>query len=203
MGVLLPKLQKIMSLRKKHVIYIAIEILSALKYLHSKGWAHRDLKSPNIMISLDGEIKLIDFGLCTDMSNGDQTKLLGSAFWIPPEMINRQPHNISTDIWSFGVCLLELFIRGPPFAHSALLCMFTVALVGLQNLIPPTLSDLCREFLLQCFTMDPVKRPTAEQLLENEWLKQFCVSRAEFVMSTRTIFLSNSINSELNINRII
>jgi len=146
------------------------------------------------MISLDGEIKLIDFGLCADMSNGDQTKLLGSAFWIPPEMINRQPHNTSADIWSYGVCLLELFLRSPPFAHSALFCMFTVALVGLQNLIPHTVSKECRAFLKLCLTMDPKKRPTSQQLLENEWFQQPCVSKVEFVMTVRSIFLANTIS---------
>jgi len=170
-------------------------MLLALGYLHSKGWAHRDLKSPNIMISLEGQIKLIDFGLCCDMSSGERTKLLGSAFWIPPEMINRLPHNISTDIWSYGVCLLELFIRGPPFSHSALFCMFTVALVGLQSLIPSFLSPNCKDFLKQCLTIDRYKRPTSAQLLEHPWLKEQICSRADFALTTRSIFMANTLNS--------
>jgi len=183
--------------KEKHVRYIAREILQALAYIHSKGWAHRDLKSPNIMITLDGQIKLIDFGLCADMNSGDRIKLLGSAFWIPPEMINRQPHTLSVDIWSFGVCLLELFIRGPPFAHSALFCMFTVALVGLQSLIPSHLSDSCKDFLSSCLKMNPSGRPAAQHLLEHDWLKQPSISRADLALTTRSIFMVHAIDSLL------
>jgi len=194
-GGTLAEAAKNFEFKERQVRYIAREILQALKYLHNRGWAHRDLKSPNIMISLDGQIKLIDFGLCADLSTGDRIKLLGSAFWIPPEMINRQPHNRGADIWSYGVCLLELFLRGPPFSHSALLCMFTVALVGLHSVIPHTLSPLCRNFLKQCLQMDPSSRPSAEQLLEDEWLKQQTISRSDFALTCRSIFMANTLDS--------
>jgi len=142
------------------------------------------------MISLEGQIKLIDFGLCADMSNGDCTKLLGSAFWIPPEMINQQPHNRSVDLWSFGVCLLELFIHSPPYPYSPLMCMFTVALMGLDNIIPTHLSSGCKNFLKQCLQLDPSKRPSVGQLLEDEWIKLPTISKADFALTTRSIFMA-------------
>lgn len=85
------------------VAFVAWQILSALEYLHSQNIAHRDLKSTNVMMSVKGEIKLIDFGLCCDFQSGPRTQILGTSHWIPPEMIKGVPHSLPVDIWSLGV----------------------------------------------------------------------------------------------------
>jgi serine/threonine protein kinase len=193
-GGTLAEAAKNFAFKENQVAYIAREVLSALKYLHDKRWAHRDLKSPNIMLTLEGRVKLIDFGLCADMAAGHRTKLLGSAFWIPPEMIHRKPHTETVDIWSFGVCLLELFLRAPPYSSSPLLCMFTVALVGLNSVIPKdSISEHGREFLSNCLNLDNTKRPSAEKLLEHDWLKQKLVSKVDFAAICRSIFMVNTL----------
>jgi serine/threonine protein kinase len=83
---------KVHQFSERHIAYIAREVLQALHYLHSNKLVHRDLKSANVMMSVDGEIKLIDFGLCADISEGERTQMVGSPFWMPPEMIRREPH---------------------------------------------------------------------------------------------------------------
>ena len=85
-------------------------MLRGLKFLHDRKWAHRDIKSGNIMMDIEGRIKIstfrqfilsyhyvvsfsqVDFGLCADLSEGPVRKMLGSPFWIPPEMICKRPH---------------------------------------------------------------------------------------------------------------
>jgi len=155
------------------VAFVAWQILLGLEYLHDRNFGHRDLKSNNVMMSVTGQIKLIDFGLCTDFSNGKQTKLLGTSHWIPPEMISRQPHDMQVDIWSFAVCILELFIRGPPHRGQAFKCMVSSATVGLQDQIPlddPRLGKTGQEFLKNCLVVDPTKRATAKELLKHRWI---------------------------------
>lgn len=65
------------------------ELLSGVKYLHEHQLAHRDIKSANVMMSVSAEIKLIDFGLCRDMADGPQIHMVGSPYWMPPEMIRK------------------------------------------------------------------------------------------------------------------
>eukprot|EP01126_Amoeba_proteus_P019848 TRINITY_DN2031_c0_g1_i3.p1 TRINITY_DN2031_c0_g1~~TRINITY_DN2031_c0_g1_i3.p1 ORF type:complete len:317 (-),score=60.41 TRINITY_DN2031_c0_g1_i3:24-974(-) len=156
----------------KHVAYVAHEILQALDFLHSHNWVHRDLKSQNVMMSVTGEIKLIDFGLCADFSQGPQTKILGSAFWIPPEMILGHPHCATADIWSLAVCLMELYLMAPPLEHSSLLCMFTAATKGLGHLIPEKCTDEARDFLGRALDTDPNTRATSEELLKHCWINR-------------------------------
>uniref|UniRef100_A0A6B2L233 Protein kinase domain-containing protein n=1 Tax=Arcella intermedia TaxID=1963864 RepID=A0A6B2L233_9EUKA len=156
----------------KHVAYTAREMLKGISYLHQNLFVHRDLKSSNIMLSINGEVKIIDFGLCTYLPGEPVKKLLGSPFWIPPEMIKGKPHSFPVDIWSFGVCVLEMFLGSPPHNISPIKCMFNVCTKGLTDLIPPQTSPPAREFLEHCLAMDPTKRPTADQLLTHPWLTQ-------------------------------
>jgi len=175
-----------------HIAYIAREILTGLSFLHSKNIAHRDLKSANIMMSVKGEIKLIDFGLCADFTMGPRSKMLGSPYWIPPEMIQNKPHTCVADIWSFSVCILELYQGSPPHAPSSLKCMFMAATEGLTSEIPDIVTDKARDFLLQGLQMDPDKRAKAADLLQHPWVHQPKIGNG-IKEILKQIFLSNSL----------
>jgi len=125
---------------EKHIAFISHEVLKALKFLHSQEIAHRDIKTQNIMLTLEGNVKLVDFGLSCEMGLGPRTSLVGSPYWMPPEMIKNQPYTYNVDIWSLGICILELFLGAVPYAHSGILCMFKVATEGLIELIPNNIS---------------------------------------------------------------
>jgi len=112
------------------IAYVAKEVLNALNFLHTNQMAHRDLKSANIMLTLAGGVKLIDFGLCSDISQGKVVHMVGSPFWMPPEMILRQPHGLPVDVWSFGVCLMEMANGHPPNRKSSIKAMFVAATTG-------------------------------------------------------------------------
>jgi len=175
-----------------HIAYVAREVISALNFLHSKNYAHRDLKSNNVMMSIKGEIKLIDFGLCADFSEGPVKKLLGSPFWIPPEMILEQPHSLAVDIWSLGVCILELYLREPPERDSSLKCMFTVGSKGLIDYIPKEATEDGRDFLSKCLEFDQTKRSTASELMNHPWVKRKGLSKGIHDILYK-IFLSTSL----------
>eukprot|EP01117_Protostelium_nocturnum_P005036 TRINITY_DN1820_c0_g2_i1.p1 TRINITY_DN1820_c0_g2~~TRINITY_DN1820_c0_g2_i1.p1 ORF type:complete len:352 (-),score=75.47 TRINITY_DN1820_c0_g2_i1:311-1366(-) len=155
-----------------HIAYVAREMLKGIVYLHSENIIHRDLKSSNVMMSTKGDIKLIDFGLCVDIGSGRPLSIVGSPYWIPPEMIQRQPYDGKVDIWSLGVCLMELANGKAPHNRNALKAMFSTATYGHPEPLdkPKLWEDQFKDFLKQCVTMDPEKRPSAAQLSQHPFL---------------------------------
>lgn len=112
-------LQKVIakcSLEDSHVKYITLQILRALKYIHSAGVIHRDLTPKNIAINLaETEIRILDFGLARE--KGEQmTGYVTTRWYRAPEiMLNWCHYSNSVDIWSCGCIMAELFIRKPLF----------------------------------------------------------------------------------------
>jgi len=178
----------------KHVAYIAREVLRSLKYLHNtKGWVHRDLKTSNIMLSTSGMVKLIDFGLCADISDGKKRiQMLGTPFYMPPEMIVNAPHGFPSDIWSLGVCLLSIVIGKTPNSESRLKAMFVIGTAGLTSYIPTTLTSDAKDFIKQCLTWEQDKRPNAEELLKHDYLNQPKMERG-ITGLLKSIFMTTSI----------
>eukprot|EP01130_Rhizamoeba_saxonica_P017429 TRINITY_DN8444_c0_g1_i1.p1 TRINITY_DN8444_c0_g1~~TRINITY_DN8444_c0_g1_i1.p1 ORF type:complete len:1244 (-),score=248.17 TRINITY_DN8444_c0_g1_i1:64-3795(-) len=154
-----------------HIAYITREMVHGISYIHSMNYVHRDLKSANVMLTIKGGVKLIDLGLCATLEDGPREKLLGSPFWIPPEMIHRQPHSYKSDIWSLGVLVLELLLQHPPYYRKGgFRCLWATATSGLFDRVPETASDGCRNFLQLCLETDPNIRSSAAELLEHEWI---------------------------------
>jgi serine/threonine protein kinase len=119
------------------IAFVAREMLTGIHYLHSNQIAHRDLKNLNIMLTIEGGIKLIDFGLAVDLSLGPRVQMVGSPLWMAPEMIRGVPHSYGVDIWSFTVCMLELANQRPPNARNIKRAMFLCATSGM----PPNKFD--------------------------------------------------------------
>jgi len=182
-------------MEEHHTAFIAGQMLLALKYLHSINYVHRDLKSANVMLSIEGQVKLIDFGLCTELSNGPQIKMLGSPYWIPPEMIFGLPHSFPADIWSLGVCLLELFLLKPPYYGFPIKCMFEAATTGLVECIPFSASKNAKDFLTKCLTQNPKDRLCAEDLLEHPWVSNSSELRNGFKSIMLSIFVGTALKS--------
>jgi len=173
----------------------ALTQVSAQRYLHENRLAHRDLKSGNIMMTIKGQIKLIDFGLCVDLSAGPRTEMVGSPFWMAPEMIARQPHSTPVDIWSFAISLLELANKNPPHRNSSFKCMFTFGTVGCPEPLnePERWSRNFQDFLRQCLTFDQAQRPTTQQLLEHPFLG-ISTNQKQMAQIIQHIFMHNALS---------
>ncbi|MCJ1246610.1 hypothetical protein MMC30_003819 [Trapelia coarctata] len=151
------------------------QTLAGLSYLHAEGILHRDLKADNILLDTDGTCKISDFGISKRSDNiyGNDTAntMQGSVFWMAPEVIRSQGQGYSAkvDIWSLGCVVLEMFAGRRPWAKEE--AIGAIYKLGSLNMAPPIPDDVSREisadavgFMLDCFTIDPGERPTAETL---------------------------------------
>jgi len=160
-----------MTLEEANIAYFASELLKALNYLHERDFVHRDLNPSNILCTVEGKLKIIDFGLAAYVHDGPRYQMLGQPYYTSPEMINRLGHNCASDIWSLGAVLLECFLHEPPIKMSTVLCLFTTCTKGIAHLIPTSVSPEGRNFLESCLTIDVSKRATAKELMKHSWVR--------------------------------
>jgi serine/threonine protein kinase len=164
------------------VVYVVRQVLSGLAFLHKNFLAHRDLKSANIMLTVHGDVKLIDFGLCSDISQGEVVHMVGSPFWMPPEMIKRLPHGLSTDVWSFGICCMEMANGHVPNRKSSIAAMFISASDGYPMPFeePSDWSEEFNDFIMHCLRCEPTERWSVPQLMDHPFLLK-CATNEEMV----------------------
>ncbi|KAH3759138.1 MAP kinase kinase [Pelomyxa schiedti] len=148
------------------VMYIE-QVLKALVYLHSKEVIHRDLKAANILMTKIGTVKLCDFGVSADLHDSSkQFSVVGSPYWIAPEIIQISGHCPESDIWSLGCTIVELLTGNPPFYNlNAMAAMFKI--VNDDMPIPPNCSPEMTDVLQKCFKKEPSERPSAQELLNH------------------------------------
>lgn len=147
--------------------FLLQETLKALKYIHEQGFLHRDIKTANIMLKQNFEIKVIDFGLVVRIAS-KPTNRAGSKAYMAPEVIKQVPYNEKVDIWSLGCVAQELFEGSPPYRELGVFKgLFKVATVGAPGLRNPSkaLPEFV-DFLKRCFEYQPEERWSAAQLLE-------------------------------------
>lgn len=176
-------------LETEHVRQFMLELVDAVRYIHSKGVYHRDIKPENIFLTKSGSMKLGDFGLATsDKWSTEST--VGSDRYMSPEQYDSAGAGYSpaqADIWAIGICLLNiLFSRNPfttPTETDPLFLDFSRDKQSLFDVFP-TLSQDTYEVIVQCMNLDPKKRSLigAREALVNvvsftttdETLDEFC-----------------------------
>lgn len=161
--------------------YIAIilrEVVRALAYLASRSQLHRDIKAANILLSrTSGKVKLADLGASKQLTHTMKqcSTLIGSPFWMAPEVVQQDKYDGSADVWSLGVTAIEMAQGAPPHAGQRLPAMQVMQLIA--HCAPPTLpaddgrfsADL-RSFVAACLVKDPAGRPSLNTLLKHPFL---------------------------------
>ncbi|KAK8893923.1 hypothetical protein M9Y10_022352 [Tritrichomonas musculus] len=155
------------------------QLISAVSYLHRFGWAHRDIKSDNILISKSGVIKLTDFGHCGEIIESDpmMSTLCGTYFYTPPEVIEEKPYDgKKCDIWSLGVVMFCMASGQLPWQQGSETAMRERMLEG-KIMDLPIINEDCMRLIKMCIVVDPNKRATANELLDDNWFTPISLLR--------------------------
>jgi len=166
------------QLTEPEIACICKENLQALKYLHDNNRIHRDIKSDNILLGAKGTVKLADFGFCAELNNpNDKRKsVVGTPYWMAPEVIRGVDYDTKVDIWSLGIMALEMADGEPPLLDlPPLRALFIIATQP-----PPTLrepekwSSTFKDFLALALAKNPQKRASAGELLDHPFIQKAC-----------------------------
>ncbi|ESL06739.1 protein kinase [Trypanosoma rangeli SC58] len=156
------------------IAYVCRQVLLGLQYLHANRKIHRDIKGGNILLTRDGDVKLADFGVSTELSHSlsRRNTFVGTLLWMSPEAILELDYDEKADLWSLGITLIEMAEGAPPYidTHPAR------ALFMIPKVDPPTLHDKDRWspqmalFLKRLLTKDYRLRPTATSMLNDPFV---------------------------------
>ena len=150
-------------------LYIS-QVLQGLLFLHEQGVIHRDIKGANILTTKEGLIKLADFGVATKQSGLAEGSVVGTPYWMAPEVIELSGATTASDIWSLGCTVIELLDGKPPYSKFAPMPALFRIVNDDHPPLPDGASPLVRDFLMQCFQKDPNLRVSAKKLLRHPWI---------------------------------
>ncbi|KAJ3518372.1 hypothetical protein NMY22_g13713 [Coprinellus aureogranulatus] len=146
------------------------QVLEGLLYLHDQGVIHRDIKGANILTDKNGTVKLADFGVAAKTGGVMDAAVVGSPYWMAPEVIEQSGATTASDIWSVGCVVIELLEGHPPYHNlDPMPALFRIVQDDCPP-IPEGASPVVKDFLYHCFQKDCNLRISARKLLRHPWM---------------------------------
>ncbi|KAF7589662.1 hypothetical protein BBP40_003996 [Aspergillus hancockii] len=146
------------------------QVLHGLLYLHEQGVIHRDIKGANILTTKQGLVKLADFGVASRTTGLSESSVVGTPYWMAPEVIELSGATTASDIWSLGCTVIELLEGKPPYYNLQPMPALFRIVNDDHPPLPQGASPAVKDFLMQCFQKDPNLRVSARKLLKHPWI---------------------------------
>ena len=152
------------------VAFYIEQVCNAIEYIHSMNIIHRDIKPENILISNE-VIKLADFGWSIHQkSNKIRTTFCGTAEYMPPEVINGQPHIPPSDLWCLGILIYELCAGEPPFtAKNNAEIIHKIKIFKMKD-YPDYFSEECKDLIEKLIRRSPKDRISIQEVKHHPWI---------------------------------
>jgi len=168
------------NLSEPFIALLCREILSGLVYLHDRETPviHRDIKSDNILLGSNCSIKITDFGFGAKLGDlaDKRNSIVGTTYWMAPEVIKGEKYSTKVDVWSLGILAIEMCEGDPIYAEETTIkALFLITKQGkppFKN--PEKMSESFKNFIDTCTIMDPNNRPFSKDLLKHPFLEQSC-----------------------------
>ena len=167
-GSIYDMIQQNVKIEESSKVNWLLDVARGLVYLHSHGIVHRDIKSPNVLVSITNVAKLCDFGvslLIRDLK-AEQTKTFGSVAWMAPEVIQGNTYSESSDIYSYGIFMWELLSEEELFPGLSNLNVAVQVTEGQRPTIPSRCSVGLSVLIEHCWHADPASRVDLSSLIE-------------------------------------
>ncbi|CAN6565886.1 unnamed protein product [Malus baccata var. baccata] len=152
--------------------FYAAEVVDALEYIHSMGLIHRDIKPENLLLTSEGNIKIADFGSVKPMEDSRITVLpnaasddkactfVGTAAYVPPEVLNSSPATFGNDLWALGCTLYQMLSGTSPFKDASEWLIFQ-RIIARDIRFPNYFSEEAKGLIDRLLDLDPSRRPGA------------------------------------------
>lgn len=170
-------------LPEREILFAFVQVLLALNYLHTeKHILHRDIKPQNCFLTRHGIVKLGDFGVSREL-NGMQDlakTVIGTPFYLAPEMWDHHPYSYAADIYSLGVVLYELCTLKKPFEAENQPELLVKVMKHDHKPLPSFFSNDLRRLVESMIQLDPSLRPTCSEILQMELIQNAIKELAEY-----------------------
>ncbi|KAJ8870392.1 hypothetical protein PR048_029413 [Dryococelus australis] len=162
------------TLVEEEIATILCDALKGLEYLHLRRKIHRDIKAGNILLNTEGHAKLADFGVAGQLTDtmAQRNTMIGTPFWMAPEVIQEIGYDCAVDIWSLGITSLEMAEGKPPYGDihpmRAIFMIPTKPPPSFRQ--PDKWSPEFIDFVSSCLVKSPEERATASELLQHDFI---------------------------------
>ncbi|THU61809.1 hypothetical protein C4D60_Mb07t27180 [Musa balbisiana] len=158
------------KLAYKVVVQLALDLSRGLSYLHSQKIVHRDVKTENMLLDANSNLKIADFGVARVEAQNprDMTGATGTLGYMAPEVLNGKPYNRKCDVYSFGICLWEIYCCDMPYANLSFAeVSSSVVQKNLRPEIPRCCPSAMASIMRKCWDANPDKRPDMDEVVLN------------------------------------